>query len=243
MALKLKILIFVLLLISVSAAAMFVFFDQAIIVRKDTIFKVNTAEKAVAITFDDGPSSQWTPKILDELKKARVKATFFMIGKHVEQYPEIARRVAAEGHEIENHSYDHHGIFFYSPEELDNNIRYTERIIRDITGVTTVYFRPPKAWINDAEKQQVKSMGYQVVLWTLNSKDWVTFDDKYIIKHILRHIQPGDIILFHDSGGVFDTQNGNRNETVKTLPRLFEELKSRGYRCVTISELLRSNKG
>jgi peptidoglycan/xylan/chitin deacetylase (PgdA/CDA1 family) len=243
MALKLKISIFGLLLIFFLAAVIFVLFDQAIIVRKDTIFKVSTAEKAVAITFDDGPSLQWTPKILDELKKADVKATFFMIGKHVEQYPEIARRVAAEGHEIGNHSYDHHGIFFYSPEELDRNIRYAERIIRDITGVTTAYFRPPKAWISDTEKQQVKSMGYQVVLWTLNSKDWVTFDDKYIIKHILIHIQPGDIILFHDSGGVFGTENGDRHETVKTLPRLLEELKSRGYRCVTISELLRSNKG
>jgi len=243
MALKLRNSIFVLLLVAVLVAAIFVFFDQAIIVRKDTIFKINTSEKVVAITFDDGPSLQWTPKILDELKKADVKATFFMIGKHVEKYPEIARRVAAEGHEIGNHSYDHHGIFFYSPEEIDNKIRYAERVIRDITGVTAVYFRPPKAWINNAEKQQVKSMGYRVVLWTLNSKDWVTFDDKYIIKHVLRHIQPGDIILFHDSGGVFGTENGDRHETVRTLPRLFEELKNMGYRCVTISELLRFNKG
>ena len=231
-----------LLLVVLFAAAFTVFFDQAILVRKDTIYKASTTEKVVALTFDDGPSPRWTPLILGELKKAGVKATFFMAGTHVEKYPDIARRVAAEGHEIGNHTYDHHGIFYYTPQELEKEIRVTEQIIRGATGITTVYFRPPKAWITDAEKLQVKDMGYQVVLWTLNSKDWVTFDDKYIARYLLKHVQPGDIILFHDSGGVFGIENGDREETVKTLPMLIEGLARKGYRCVTISELLKAKK-
>ena len=85
-------------------------------------------------------------------------------------------------------------------------------------------------------------MGYKTVLWTLNSKDWVTFDDKYIVKYILRRIKPGDIILFHDSGGVFATEGGNRDETVKTITQLAERLRERGYRFVTINELLNMEK-
>ncbi len=231
-------LLFVLLLM----AFIVVFFDQAILVRKDTIFRVKTDEKVVALTFDDGPSEIWTPQILDELKKENVKATFFMIGEHVEKYPEIAKRVAQEGHDIGNHTYDHHGIFYYKPEELYREIKDTEKIIKDVTGKTTVYFRPPKAWMTADEKLQMVDLGYQTILWTLNSKDWVTFDDKYIIRYLLKHVQPGDIILFHDSGGVFGTEGGNRHETVKTIPRLIEKLKEKGYRCVTINELLELSK-
>jgi peptidoglycan/xylan/chitin deacetylase (PgdA/CDA1 family) len=81
-------------------------------------------------------------------------------------------------------------------------------------------------------------MGYKIVLWSLNSKDWVTFHDKQITSYILKRIRPGDIILFHDSGGVFTAEGGNRAQTIKTIPRLVKKLKERGYRFVTISELM-----
>jgi peptidoglycan/xylan/chitin deacetylase (PgdA/CDA1 family) len=221
-----------------ALAAFTIFFDQAVLVRKGTVYRVNVPDKVVALTFDDGPSPVWTPKILDELKRANVKATFFMLGQHVQQYPEIAKRVAAEGHEIENHSYDHHTLFYYKPHELEREIRDAENVIRSVTGQTPRYFRPPKAWLNDAEKKQINGMGYRVVLWSLNSKDWVTFDDKYIHKFIIHHVRPGDIILFHDSGGIFTVEGGNRQETVKTIFRLVEQLKGLGYRCVTVDKLL-----
>lgn len=224
--------------IIVAVAAVCVFFDQAVLVRKNSICRINTQKKVVALTFDDGPSPQWTPQILDELKEAGVKATFFMIGEHVEQYPDLARRVVDEGHEIGNHSYDHHGIFFYTKDELFEEVFKAEEIIKAATGVSTVYFRPPKAWITDNEKRWLKDEGYQVVLWTLNSKDWVNFDDKYIISYILRRVQPGDILLFHDSGGVFGIDRGNRQETVETIPKLIKELNQYGYSFATVSELL-----
>jgi peptidoglycan/xylan/chitin deacetylase (PgdA/CDA1 family) len=229
----------VLIVAGLGVAAFSVFFDQAVIVRKGTIYKVEVPEKVVALTFDDGPSPVWTPQILDELKKVDVKATFFMIGQYVEKYPQIARRVAEEGHDIGNHSYDHHVLIYYRMEALEKEIKDAERVIREVTGQTTHYFRPPKAWITNKEKDKIKEMGYEVVLWTLNSKDWVTFDDKYIVKFLVHHVRPGDIILFHDGGGVFSTEGGNRNETVKTIPQLVEKLRAKGYRFVTITELLR----
>lgn len=219
-----------------------VFFDQAVLTRKGTVYRVDTEHRRVAITFDDGPSPIWTPLILDELKKGNVKATFFMIGHHVKKYPEVARRVAEEGHEIGNHGYAHSVFLYYTPEELEEEIKYTELVIKEITGQTTRYFRPPKAWLTKEEKERIKTMGYDVVLWSLNSKDWVTFDDRYILRYLLQNIRNGDIILFHDSGGVFTREGGNRSETVSTLPLLAEKLAQRGFECVTIGQLLKVGK-
>jgi peptidoglycan/xylan/chitin deacetylase (PgdA/CDA1 family) len=219
-----------------------IFFDEAVLVRKNNIFHSIRHDKVVALTFDDGPSPVWTPRILDELKKANIKATFFMLGEHVAKYPEVARRVAQEGHEIGNHTYDHHVLLYYTLEELEKEINYAERIIQEATGKTTRYFRPPKAWLTDTEKKKVNKLGYKIVLWSLNSKDWVTFDDKYIVKYLAKHIHPGDVILFHDSGGVFSAEGGDRHETVKTIPQLAEKLRQMGYKFVTLSELLEERK-
>jgi peptidoglycan/xylan/chitin deacetylase (PgdA/CDA1 family) len=231
--------IILLLMFGFLAGIFTVFFDQAVLVRKGTVYRVAAPEKLIALTFDDGPSAVWTPRILDELKRADVKATFFMLGKHVAEFPDIARRVAKEGHEIENHGYSHRVLVYYQADELEKDIREAEKIIREATGKTTKYFRPPKAWLTAAEKQKIRQMGYEVVLWSLNSKDWVTFHDKHIRRYILHHIRPGDIILFHDSGGAFTTEGGSRRQTVRTIFRLAEQLREMGYRFVTVEELLK----
>jgi len=228
----------ILFLTALGVAAFTVFFDQAVIVRKSTNYRKHTAQKLVALTFDDGPSLAWTPQILEALKKAQVKATFFMIGEHVKKYPQIAKAVAEEGHEIGNHTYDHHVLIYYKMDELEKEINDAQNTIKEVTGVTPKYFRPPKAWLNDSEKKKIEEMGYKIILWSLNSKDWVTFHDKQITSYILRHIRPGDIILFHDSGGVFTIEGGDRSQTVKTIPRLVRKLKEKGYKFVTVTELL-----
>lgn len=221
------------------AAVFVVFFDQAVLVRRHTIYRVPGTEKAVALTFDDGPSPLWTPRILDELKEVGARATFFMVGEHVLKYPDIARRVAEEGHEIGNHSFNHRVLLYYTPEELEREIKKTEEAIQKITGKTTRYFRPPKAWILGWEKKKAKELGYGVVLWSLNSKDWVNFDDKYILKFLLTRLQPGDIILFHDGGGAFRPEGGDRDETILAVRRFIERAREKGYSFVTLSELLR----
>ena len=157
----LKITIGTLIAAGLAMATFTIFFDQAVIVRKGTIYHINTLDKVVALTFDDGPSPVWTPKILDELKKAGVKATFFMIGEHVEKYPDVARRVAEEGHEIGNHTIDHHVLVYYKMDELEKEIKDNEKIIKTITGQTTRYFRPPKAWLTAKEKKKIREMRYE----------------------------------------------------------------------------------
>jgi peptidoglycan/xylan/chitin deacetylase (PgdA/CDA1 family) len=238
----LTVIIIVLVVVAFCVAIFTVFFDQAVLVRKGTIYRVPTDKKVVALTFDDGPSPEWTPKILDELKLAGVKATFFLLGEHVKKYPDIARRIAEEGHEIGNHTFDHRVLLYYKDNELVDEIKEAEQVIREVTGRTTRYFRPPKAWLTNREKKIIADMGYKTVLWTLNSKDWVTFHDKQIVSYIMRHVQPGDIILFHDSGGTFSVEGGRRKQTVKTIPRLAKKLREQGYYFVTISELLNYGK-
>lgn len=236
---KKPILLFIILICAGLAIAVFcIFYDEAVLVRKGTVYRGDISQKVVALTFDDGPSPKWTTKILDVLKKEDVKATFFMLGEHVKKYPDVAVRVAAEGHDIENHSYTHHVLIYYKPEELEREIKDTEKEIQKVTGRVTHLFRPPKAWLTNEEKKEIKELGYTVVLWSLNSKDWVTFDEKYIVKYLLHHVRPGDIILFHDSGGTFSVEGGNRDETVNSVGRLIERLKKRGYRFVTMTELL-----
>lgn len=210
--------------------------------RKNNIYRVNTPAKIVALTFDDGPSPRWTPLILEELKKQQAKATFFLLGKHVQAYPQVARMIVAQGCEVGNHTFSHQLIMNLSPEIIQKEIKSTEKVIQDATGVTPVLFRPPKGWVSDKDKKTINRLGYEIILWSLNSKDWVTFDEKYIVKFILNRIQPGDIIIFHDSGGVLGTEGGNREETIQSVRQLVEELKSKGYTVTTVSELLASQK-
>ena len=217
-----------------------VFFDQAVFSRRGTIYKVNTNKKKVALTFDDGPSPVWTPQILRSLREKNVKATFFMIGHHVKKYPDIARQVAADGHTIANHGYAHSVLLYYKPAEIEEEIKYTEEVIRSITGKTTRFFRPPKAWLRRTIKEKIKSMGYEVILWSINSKDWVCFNHKYIVSRLAKKVKPGDIILFHDSGNIYSTEGGLRRQTVKAVDMLISNLRSQGFEFVSVDELIDS---
>lgn len=223
-------------------AAFSIFFDQAVLTRGGTLYRLKTNRKKIALTFDDGPSPVWTPLILDELKKANVKATFFMIGYHVKKYPEVARRVAAEGHTIGNHGYAHTVILYYTLAEVEEEIKYTEMVIKEITGETTQYYRPPKAWMTKDIKEKIKSMGYEVILWSLNSKDWVMFNYQYIVGRLLKKIRSGDIVLFHDSGSVVSAEGGDRSQTVLAVVLLIKELRAQGYEFVSIDEILKEGE-
>lgn len=226
------------ILLTVVVVCFCIFFDQAVLTRSGTIYRVKTTQKRIALTFDDGPSPAWTPKILDELKKVNVKATFFMVGHHVKKYPDIAKRVAQEGHVIGNHGYAHTVILYYTPAEIEEEIEYTEYVIKNITGYKTKYFRPPKAWMPQVIKDKIKSMGYESILWSLNSKDWVTFNHKWMVRYLVHQVKSGDIILFHDSGDVFKAEGGDRLQTVLTIEPLVRELQAKGFKFVTIEELL-----
>ena len=206
--------------------------------RHGTICRGKTSRKIVALTFDDGPAPVWTPQILDELKKADVKAAFFMVGHHVQKYPDIARRVAREGHGIGNHGYAHSVILYYTPAEIEEEIKYTEHVIREVTGKTTTMFRPPKAWLRDSTKDKIRSMGYEVVLWSLNSKDWVGFPHRWVVHYLAARVRGGDILLFHDSGNIFAREGGDRSQTVAAVALLIKILREKGFSFVTLEEMM-----
>jgi cellulose synthase/poly-beta-1,6-N-acetylglucosamine synthase-like glycosyltransferase/peptidoglycan/xylan/chitin deacetylase (PgdA/CDA1 family)/spore germination protein YaaH len=196
-------------------------------------------EHEVAITFDDGPSPEWTPKILDILKARGVKAAFFLLGKNCEDYPGLVQRILAEGHEIGNHTYTHRNLAVMSEWQMELELNLTQRLIESLTGRSTTLFRPPYnadsnptsiaelAPLSMAEKQ----LGYTVVLEKIDPQDWARPGTDEIVQRVKDLRSEGNIILLHDAGG-------DRSETVAALPRIIDYLQTRGDHIVSLSQLL-----
>lgn len=203
----------------------------------DIVWEVKTGEKLLALTFDDGPSPTFTGRILDLLERYRAKATFFVIGSRAELYPEILQRQAREGHEIGNHTYAHREVNRISEEELRLDLYRAHQVIHEITGENMRLFRPTSGFYNETIVRVAKALGYEVVIWTWgqDSRDWTPVSGEQIARKILNNVKPGDIILFHDQGG-------DRSNTLQALRILLPVLEERGYRFVTVAELLRAQK-
>ncbi|AFS79831.1 polysaccharide deacetylase [Gottschalkia acidurici 9a] len=190
-------------------------------------------KKRVAITFDDGPNPVYTPQILDILKEHDVKATFFVLGKHAEIYPDIVLREKNEGHEIGNHTYSHINIDKTKIDKIEEEMLRTQNIIKDITKGEVKLFRPPYGIHNEQITKMAKENNMKTVLWTYyqDTRDWSSPGTDYIVETVLSGIHNGDIILFHD-------HNENESHTVDALKSIIPKLKEQGYEFVTISELL-----
>ncbi len=221
--------------------------------KSTVIGRTGYKPKEIALTIDDGPSSPYTGEILDELKALNVKATFFLIGQNAERYPNLVRRIWAEGHEIGNHSFTHPNIGTMSPQEAKLELTATQRVFQSLLHRSTILFRPP--YNADAEPttpeevQPIRiatELNYITVLEYIDSRDWDldemvpngdgTFHHRNandMLKTVLDEIDRGhgSNILLHDGGG-------DRSQTVKLIPMLVPALRQRGYKFVTISQLL-----
>lgn len=197
----------------------------------------------VSITFDDGPSPDFTPQILDILKRYNVSAAFFMIGKNVEKYPEIAQRIYQDGHEIGNHTQNHRNIPTLNMVELNKEIIEATGIITDTVDHYPDYIRPPRGMYDSRFRRLTALLGQQVVLWTVSSRDWQsgTTSDA-IVRNVMNHIKNGDIILFHDSGALVRNEGGDRSATIKALPIIIEKLQKEGFQIVPLKVLLMSEE-
>ena len=199
------------------------------------IENVVVADKTIALTFDDGPDAIYTDMILDVLKEKDVKATFFLIGKKMKQYPLVTERIFEEGHCLANHTYSHTDLKGKSFRNVYLSVLQTEQIIDSICGKTMKIFRPPWGHITSEESVNFKRFGFKIVLWDVNSRDFIpniTVDE--IIKNVMAGVGDKKIVLFHDS----DYQcKGSRKNTALALPRIIDLLKEMGYSFVTIDEM------
>ena len=193
-------------------------------------------QPVVALTFDDGPSP-CTAEVLDVLKENHVSATFFLIGKNVERYPDLARRIVAEGDCIGNHTYSHPAwAALEDSSRLRRELDSGERAIERTTGVHTTLFRPPHGWRSPWMIGQAQRLGYTVVTWSAAADDWRRPGAMVIARRILNQARPGVIFLLHD--GLEMRASPPVQETVEALPAIIAGLKTRGYRLVTVTELM-----
>lgn len=204
------------------------------------IYRVgNRASNKVAITFDDGPSKEFTPAILEILREYDVPATFFMVGSHVEKYPEIARQIVEDGHTIGNHTQNHRNIPTLSTMELHQEMLEATAIITEVTGVYPEYVRPPRGMYDDRLRRLAKLMGQEIVLWSISTRDWrFGVTPSYIERLVDSKVRGGDIILFHDSGALLRNEGGDRRATVLSLPQVIEIIRAKGLEIVPLAELL-----
>lgn len=162
---------------------------------------INTGQRnSITLTFDDGPHPELTPKILAVLNQYQVKATFFVIGKKAELYPDLLRRIVNEGHIIANHSYSHHALIgFFSRKRLEADIEKCNQIILEVTGKRPAYFRPPFGVTNPRYADVLKKLEMQSIGWSLRSLDTRATNKYGLIQRILSKISKRDIILLHDN--------------------------------------------
>ncbi len=200
-----------------------------------TIWRGRADTGAVALTFDDGPSAD-TERLLDVLARYDVRATFFMVGRQVERFPDTARRVAASGHEIGNHSYTHPIYLYRSGRETRRQLERTQKVIVAVTGVRARLARPPCGVRSPAYFSAARSLGLQTVQWSVAGFDWTERSPAQIARLSLRRACAGSIILLHDG----DSENKkDRSATVAALPLIIEGLKAKGLRIVPLAELLK----
>lgn len=181
--------------------------------------------KKIAITFDDGPNPEYTPMLLDELKRRGVPATFFVLGSEVELYPELVRRACEEGHLIGVHSYKHVNLRTLSDAQAIDQVNRTNEAIHDACGQYASYIRPPYGcWKEDLdyEVQMVE------VLWDIDPRDWATTSADLVVQRVLQEVEENSIILLHDAS----------KSSVQAACMIIDSLQAQGYSFVTVEELM-----
>ena len=203
---------------------------------KDIIIKSgNNDEKVIALTFDDGPDRDFTPQVLDILKKNDVKATFFVVGENVEWNPEILKRQYNEGHEIGNHTFTHINVSKKGYDDIYKEINNTQQAIKKVIGEEPKLFRPPYRAISKSMCNIVKEKDMNIILWSnLDPRDWSNPGVDYIVDTIMSKVQNGTIILLHD----YNNLRNKKSQTIQALDIIILKLKEMGYRFVTVSELI-----
>lgn len=192
---------------------------------------VDTDEKALALTYDDGPHPPYTDNLLDVFRELNAKATFFAIGKNVENNMDTARRMISEGHELGNHSYSHKKMVGTQLATIRTEIQKTDDIFFNLGIQSDIHFRAPFGLKRIRLPWELARRRKTNVLWNVDPKDYQSLSSEEIASFVIRNVKPGSIVLFHDGGG-------DRSKTVAATRMVVEQLQHEGYQFKTITELM-----
>ena len=199
-----------------------------------TYSHVNVDGPYIAMTFDDGPSGPNTPRLLDLAAKDHIKLTFFLIGENAARYPKLVQRELAEGHEVGNHSYTHPDLAKMSDDAVRSQIQKTQDAIISASGYKPILMRPPYGAMTPRQRLWVAhEFGVKIILWEVDPLDWKNPGPDVVAERIISAVRPVDIILSHDI----------HSGTVAAMPKVFDTLLAKGYKFVTVSELIAMDKG
>jgi peptidoglycan/xylan/chitin deacetylase (PgdA/CDA1 family) len=200
-----------------------------------TVARGVRGSKQIALTFDDGPNDPHTLKLLDVLAKHEVRATFFMIGRYVQQRPDIVRAVALAGHAIGNHTFTHPLLIFKSAAETRRQLIDCNKALEDAIGARATLFRPPFGGRRPATFRIARELGLQPVMWNVTGYDWNAPPAEMIEKKVVGQMRGGDVILLHDGG--HRAFGADRAQTVIATENLIQRYRDQGYEFVTADEI------
>ncbi len=196
---------------------------------------VNTREKALALTYDDGPNYPYTDSLLDVLNEFDAKATFFAIGENIENNLETTRRMITEGHELGNHSYSHKRLVDISLNTIRSEIQKTDDLLTDLGAKSEILFRAPYGLKRIRLPWELARRRKINVLWDVDPKDFENPGPEAIADSIIRNVKPGSIVLMHDG---MNDGDSDRSQTVKATKLALQQLQKEGYQFKTVSELM-----
>jgi peptidoglycan/xylan/chitin deacetylase (PgdA/CDA1 family) len=196
--------------------------------------------KQIALTYDDGPNDPHTLHLLDVLAKNNVRATFFMLGRYVKERPDIARAVAAAGHVIGNHTFNHPLLIFKSAAETRSQLLDCRKELQDAIGEHSNLFRPPFGGRRPETLRVARELGLQTIMWNVTGYDWNAPPAAVIEKKVARQMRGGDVILLHDGGD--KSMGADRSQTVIATANMIRRYRDEGYEFVTVEEMMASDR-
>lgn len=196
---------------------------------KNSYSSVGTNLPLLALTFDDGPHPENTPRLLDLLKSRNVKATFYVVGTNAKRYPGLLRRMVAEGHEIGNHTITHGNLTKMTPDAVRHELKVSHETIVAATGVAPRSMRPPYGAITSEQKAWIKQeFGYPAVLWSVDPEDWKRPGSAVVANRLVSGARPGGILLVHDI----------HKPSIDAMPSAIDQLLGKGFQFITVSQLI-----
>ena len=197
-------------------------------------------DKWIALTFDDGPYPPYTDRLLDVLKAKGIHATFFLVAEQAQQYPELVRRMTAEGHTVGLHAFRHRDFLKLAEEEKRKDLEQGQNLLRDITGKNPVYWRPPHGFRDFSVMETAVAQSLTVVNWSVIPRDWTGIDSQEIFRRVMDKADDGSIVLLHD--GDSPGYKASRQATVDAVAPLIDSLREKGYHLVSLEEYQEKNR-